>query len=348
MKRATKPSPKKIPTSRRKAVGESQADWVTVQPMVPGRAHPTVVKPKIEGLALNDWAAQNREYVQELWEEKRAVVFRDFDLGGIPGFQKFTELTSESERLPYVDRSTPREEHGPNIYCSTIYPSEDSIRLHNEGSYWSVHPKKAYFCCMTVPDEGGETPIGNVQAVYERIDPAIRQEFAERKWMLARNYNEGFALKWEEVFQTDDRAEVEAYCAKNGIECEWQGEGGLRTKQVRDAIMKHPRTGELLWHNHAAFFHITTRDAHVRDALMNEFASEELPYNTYYGDGGEIDPEVIQHINEAYDAELVKFAWQAGDVMLIDNCSIAHGRQPYVGERLVLVALMEGFATDEA
>ena len=344
MKRATsKPGLKSIPSLRRRAVGTSKEEWVTVRPLYDEWPHPTLITPKVEGLSLNDWASENAEYIEKLWEDKQALLFRDFDLGGKAGFQAFTDIAANSDRLPYVDRSTPREEHGPNIYCSTIYPNELSIRLHNEGSYWTVHPKKAFFCCITAAETGGETPIGDMQAVYERIDPQIRGEFAARKWMLARNYNEGFALTWQDVFQTTDRAEVDAYCRENDIIAEWKGEDRLRTKQIREPIMLHPRTGAPLWHNHAAFFHITSREADVRDALLHEFSDDDLPYNTYYGDGGEIPADVIEHINDAYEAERVKFAWQEGDVLMIDNCRIAHGREPYTGERLTLVALMEGF-----
>ena len=334
--------------TKRRGLGTSGADWVTVSPLYTGRPFPTLVTPKVEGLDLCDWARANGDFVQRLWEDKRALLFRDFELDGIAGFRAFSELAGAGPRLPYFDRSTPREEYGSNVYCTTIYPPEHPIRLHNEGSYWTVHALKAVFGCITAPTTGGETPIGDVHAVYQRIDPAIREEFSARKWMLVRNYNAGFALSWQEVFQTQDRADVEAYCKKNRIEWEWTGEDRLRTRQIREPILAHPRTGELLWHNHAAFFHITTREPEVRDALRRQFADDELPYNTYYGDGGEIDADVIRHVNEAYDAELVKFRWQEGDIHMIDNARLAHAREPFTGDRLILVALMEAFTPGES
>ena len=53
-----------------------------------------------------------------------------------------------------MDRSTPREEYGANIYCTTIYPSGYTIRLHNEGSYWTTWAMKAFFGCVTAPLTG--------------------------------------------------------------------------------------------------------------------------------------------------------------------------------------------------
>ena len=156
---------------------------------------------------------------------------------------------------------------------------------------------KLYFCCLKAPSRGGETPLADVRKVYEHIDPAIRDHFIEKGFQLVRNYNDGFGLRWQEVFQTEDKAEVEEFCRQNEIEVEWKGDDRLRTKQVRAAVRKHPVTGELVWFNHAAFYHHTTLDSEMRDALVTEFGEEGLPYNTCYGDGTPIEPEVAQHIS---------------------------------------------------
>lgn len=336
----------RIGRAKRKSVSASTRDWVELRPLYEDRATPLLVTPKVDELDLHEWLEKNRDFVRDLKEEHGSVLFRGFELGGTEGFAKVVRTIAEGGSLPYVDRSTPRKEYGKNIYCTTIYPEEKSIRLHNEGSYWMVHPSLAFFACITPPPVGGATPTGNVNKVYERIDPAIREEFERRDWMMQRNYNEGLSLPWQEVFQTDDRAQVETYCAENRIRVEWKDGDGLRTQQVRPAVMKHPKSGLPLWHNHAAFFHISSQEESMREALTRDFAHDELPYNTYYGDGGVIPDEVIAHIHEAYEAELIRFQWQAGDLHLIDNLRFAHGRDPYEGDRLILVSLNEPFVPD--
>lgn len=338
---------KPILPRRRASLGSASRDWVEITPFSEEHRYPTLVTPVVEGLDLNEWAADNTAFIEELYHEKRAILFRGFAPPGVEGFGKFVDLASGGPRLPYRDRSTPRDSYGDNIYCTTIYPAEQTIRLHNEGSYWIAWAMKAFFGCITAPDKGGETPIADVHGVHERIDPKVREEFARKKWMLVRNYNDGFALPWQEVFQTSERSEVEDYCRSNRIDFEWKDGDRLTTRQIRPAIRKHPRTGEALWFNHAAFFHITSREDAIRDSLLAEFGEDELPYHTRYGDGSPIDPEVVRHINAAYDAELIMFRWQEGDVHLIDNMRLAHARQPYEGERLILVALTEGYAGPE-
>ena len=339
---------RKLPNVKRKAVGASQRDWVTIEPLTEDRAIPMVVRPRTPGLELVPWAKANADYVEELFWQHRALLFRGFESGGIEGFQEFVETASRGERLEYKDRSTPRNSYGDKIYNATVYPSEQRINLHNEGTYWIAWAKKIFFACIVNAETGGQTPIGDVHNVYNRIDPAVREEFEKRQILYVRNYNNGLGLTWQEVFQTEDANEVEEYCRKNRIEFEWKDGGRLRTKQTRPAVRKHPHSGEPVWFNHGAFFHVSALDPALRETFLSELGEDELPYNTYYGDGGRIDEETVNHILGCYEAEKVVFRWEKGDVALYDNSRIAHAREPYTGERLTLVAMTEPHHGDDA
>ena len=332
---------KKLPQVRRRTLGSSQRDWVTLEPLLPDRAIPMVLRPKTPGLSLNDWAASNADWIEELLWEHRALLFRGFESGGIEGFETFVGHTSDGDLLEYKDRSTPRNSYGDRIYNATVYPNEQRINLHNEGTYWIAWAKKIYFACITNAETGGETPIGDVHNVYNRIDPAIRKEFEEREILYVRNYNNGLGLTWQEVFQTESEAEVEAYCQQNRIEFEWKGDGRLRTRQRRPAVRIHHKSGEPVWFNHGAFFHVSALDPELRKTFLAELGEDELPYNTYYGDGERIADETVAHLLSCYEAEKVVFRWELGDVALYDNTRIAHAREPYTGDRLTLVAMTE-------
>ena len=337
---------KKLPNTRRRGVSASPEEWVDVHPLLEDRAIPLVIEPRvggIEGLGLCDWAGKNRAFIDDLLAKHHAFLFRNFDSGGIDGFERFVDVASSAARLEYKDRSTPRNSYGDRIYNATIYPSDQTINLHNEGTYWITWARKIFFACITNADTGGETPIGDVHNVYNRIDEDIRNEFEAKGVLYVRNYNNGFGLTWQDVYQTEDRDEVIEYARENRIELEWKDEGRLRTKQTRPAMRRHPDTEEPLWFNHAAFFHVSALDPKLRETFLDELGEDELPYNTYYGDGSPIAPDVVRHILDAYDAEKVAFRWQEGDVALYDNMRIAHARQPYSGERLTLVAMTEAY-----
>ncbi|HEY6553700.1 MAG TPA: TauD/TfdA family dioxygenase [Vicinamibacteria bacterium] len=335
-----KPGPSPLGV-RRKAVEASSEAWVRTRSLRPQGGVPFLVEPALDGVDLGSWAAQNRERIEAWLREHRALLFRGFRVSGIADFQRFARATSDGEFLEYRDRSTPRETLDTKVYSSTVYPADQVINLHNEGTYWKAWPAKIFFCCLTAPRTGGETPIADVRRVHDHVDPEIRDAFARKKVMYVRNYNDGFGLPWPEVFQTTDRAEVEAYCRANDISFEWKDGDRLRTRQVRPAIRVHPRTGEKLWFNHGAFFHWSALEPAAREFFAGKFDVADFPYNTYYGDGTPIDPDVVAHILDAYRREKVVFGWEEGDVLMMDNMSVAHAREAYTGERKIVVAMTE-------
>jgi alpha-ketoglutarate-dependent taurine dioxygenase len=157
--------------------------------------------------------------------------------------------------------------------------------------------------------------------------------------MYVRNFSQGVGLTWQSVFQTSDRAEVESYCRRNGIGVEWKEDGGLRTRRVLPATCRHPRSGEEIWFNHATFFHLSTLAPAVREGLVAAFSEQDLPNQTYYGDGTPIEPEALETLRAAYLSEKVVFPWQRGDVLMLDNMLTAHAREPFRGERRILTGM---------
>jgi alpha-ketoglutarate-dependent taurine dioxygenase len=98
-----------------------------------------------------------------------------------------------------------------------------------------------------------------------------------------------------------------------------------------------------VWFNHATFFHISTLSQSVREALLAEFKEEDLPNNTYYGDGTGIEPAVMDELRDAYTQEMVVSPWQEGDIVMLDNMATSHGRMPFAGPRQVLFAMAEPY-----
>ena len=198
------------------------------------------------------------------------------------------------------------------------------------------------FLCVQPAAEGGETPIADSRRVLARIDPDIRERFAQKQVQYVRNYGEDLDLSWQDVFQTSDPASVEAYCREAGIEWEWSSNLRLRTAQLCQAVATHPTTGEQVWFNQAHLFHVSSLEPEVREALV-ESTRDELPRNTYYGDGSVIEESDLDRVRAAYESETVIFPWEKGDVLLVDNMLVSHGRRPYRGERRIVVGMGQAF-----
>ncbi len=310
-------------------------------------ALPFVLSAPAQGVPVAEFLAGGRRLVRERLRERGAVLLRGFGIGGVDGFEGVVRSVS-GDPLAYAERSSPRSTIKGQVYTSTDYPPAEEIFLHNENSYQADWPMTLFFYCVRPPETLGSTPLADTRRIHDAIDPAVREEFAARGWMVVRNFTEGFGVPWQRAFNTTDRAAVERYCAGNGVETEWTAGGCLRTRARREAVRRHPVTGETVWFNHATFFHVTTLADEVCAGLREMFDEQDLPTNTYYGDGSPIADDVTDHLRACYRAEQRRFDWEPDDVLLVDNMLCAHGREPFTGPRRIAVAMAEPWSVERA
>jgi alpha-ketoglutarate-dependent taurine dioxygenase len=282
-------------------------------------------------------------------KENRAVIKRKLHSDGAILFRGFEELAAQNIRtvldsvcevaLEYKERSSPRTEVSEKIYTSTDYPNHQRIFFHNENAYQATWPKIIMFYCSKPSAEGGQTPVADIRKVLARIPQEIKERFHKKKIKYVRNFSPNHGMSWETVFQEMNKNSVEEYCRKNGVKFCWKSDIQLETQAVREAILRHPETQELVWFNHAAFFHISTLGKELSKNLADYFGLENLPSHTFYGDGEPIEDEVVDMIRNAYEAEKITFDWQKNDVLLLDNMLFAHSRETYKGDRVVWVGM---------
>ncbi|NJK50528.1 TauD/TfdA family dioxygenase [Candidatus Gracilibacteria bacterium] len=332
-----------VKSIKRKLITVSESQLIKTEVLCQKQQFSLVIQPAVEGVNLTDWAVNNRHWIEEKLLKYSALLFRDFDLTRNFVFEHFIQSIS-SELIEYSYGSTPRTLVTGKIYTSTEYPAEQFIPLHNEMAYSLNWPMKIWFFCVKVAAQGGETPIADSRKIFQRIDTKIKERFIDKKVMYVRNYLKGIDLDWRDVFQTTNKVEVESYCRKAGIEFEWKSEDHLRTTQVCQAIAIHPQTGDRVWFNQAHLFHVSSLQTEVRESLLSAIAEENLPRNAFYGDGSPIESSTIEEINEIYQQEAITFPWKEGDILMLDNMLVAHGRKPFVGTRKVLVGMADAFS----
>jgi alpha-ketoglutarate-dependent taurine dioxygenase len=322
---------------RRQAVAVGGTELVRVSPLAAG-SRATLCTPAIEGLDAREWVRASGAALGRLLLEHGALLLRGFAPLDAPGLGELAALHA-GELREYDNRSTPRTRVSGRVFTSTKYPADQTIPLHNEMSYSDFWPDALFFACITPSDTGGETPIADSARVHARIPAEVRERFERDGVMYVRNYGHGMDLSWQEVFQTDDRARLDAFCRAHGIEAEWLGGERLRTRHVVQASLRCPATGERVWFNQAHLFHVSSLPPQVERELRESFAEDELPRNALHGDGSALQPEELAAIRAAYAAEEIARPWRDGDVLVLDNVQFAHGRRPFAGKRSILVAM---------
>jgi len=312
-----------------------------IQPKIEDESLPFLLRAADKQQPLMEAVSEVRDMIERQLYACGGILFRDFHLDGAEGFRSFAASFGHP-LLAYEFGSTPRSQVSSGVYTSTEYPPHQSIPLHNEQAYTRDWPMKIWFYCQQPAQQGGETPIADSRLIHRDMPTAIRNRFAERGVMYVRNYGNGLDVDWRQVFGTESKAEVEAYCAAHSIICEWKDGDELRTRQVCQGIAVHPVTGDAVWFNQAHLFHVSSLAPELRESLLDIVGDPlELPRNAFYGDGSPIDDETLATVRGVLDRHKIIFPWQAGDVVMLDNMLTAHAREPFKGPRRVIVAMAQ-------
>ena len=315
----------------------SHSSPVSVIDVAPGQ--PAIVQAEADGTAAA-WAAGHRDALRAVVAEFGSVLVRGLGLRdaaetgavfrGLAG-----SLMTEKEAF------APRQPYPNGLYSATPWPPNQQMCMHHELSYALEFPGLMMFACLSPAVDGGATGVADSSAVLSALPAALVQRFEREGWVLTRNYNEDIGASVEQAFGTGDRLVVERYCRANAIEFEWQPDGGLRTRQRRSAVVRHPRTGQRCWFNQIAFLNERTIDPEVREYLVDIYGEDGLPFNTLFGNGDPIGEDIVHLLNETYEASTSNEPWQPGDLLLVDNIRTAHSREPYTGPREVLAGLAD-------
>lgn len=304
--------------------------------------------PTIE--ASNGWVDANRTLIDRLLVDFGAIVLRGFAYKTPQDFDRFTSLYEQFSG-GYVAGASPRSSVVGNVMESTRLAPHFMIWLHQEMAYLPNYPSRIAFFSRLVPPEGGATIIGDMREFTRRMPGEVRELIERHGVQGVRNYGpvgEGGRVArhlddkpWDEGFGTTDRGEVEAICAAMGIEPIWNADGSLTVVTKTDGFVEHPTTGERIYRS---LLHTNNRtyEHFGQDNPDWDEARKRQAMNTGYtlGNGVPLTDEQSRAVEDLVDDLIIRWKWQDGDILLVDNLQVAHGRDPFVGERETLVALL--------
>jgi hypothetical protein len=256
----------------------------------------------------------------------------------------------------YVGGVSPRGQVMSGVYESTRFPAHLRIPQHNEMSYLPDPPRELAFFCEIEPQHGGETPLADSRTIYDQIPAEIRDllgkagisyhRYLNGRHMTLNHRNRHRIAKlhtsWMAAFSTDDPKVVERACAENDSTVKWDREEGAKINNILSAFRHHPDTGEMLWFNQIATFLSSPRSTGLLRWLLYQSAFPDpflRPFHATLGDGRRITIPQLNGIHWAIDNATVRFRWQRGDLLLVDNFLVTHGRMPYRGNRRILVSI---------
>jgi len=240
----------------------------------------------------------------------------------------------------YVGGNSPRKHFGREIFTVSEYSPTEPISLHNELSYSASWPGFLIFNCSQPASKGGETLIASNQEFTRLLPAALKNLFAAGVVYESTMTERGIlGVSWRNVFPEMSREMIDKWCTNAGIQTEWLGDNRLRTRQIRPAFRAVAEGRDLVWFCQADQWHPAALKPELRSTLRNLLPESEFPHNAYLPSGALITDDVIFEIQALFRSIAQEILLQSGELLILNNESIAHGRNSYVGPRRIQVAL---------
>lgn len=324
---------------------------------------PLVVEPAGAVPSLPAWLAwlrDNRERIDGWLAEHGAILFTGFPVTNKEEFGRALRAIDDRTR-EYIGGAKVRREIEDDrvIYAPSSVPRYVKNQLHCEVGYQPRLPGKVIFFCQRPSPRGGESLLGDTRRIYQSMPKDLRERFETKglrferclprssRWQrrLAR-YTKmlAVAVNWDVQFGTPDRTEVERQCRETGHEFRWTESDDLLISARVPAAVDHPRSGERCWTNSAHLFQANRRVyGWLMWSMIKLFflVSRKPMSRCVYADGTPITAREVDQILDTFDRNTVEYKMRAGDVMLVDNIRVMHGRNTFRGPRKLMFAMYE-------
>ncbi|MCA9101948.1 MAG: TauD/TfdA family dioxygenase, partial [Planctomycetales bacterium] len=286
-----------------------------------------------------DWVAAERDRLEQLLGDHGAILFRGFPLASADDFDGFV-AAFRLENFPYAESlsNAVRVSRTERVFTANEAPPDVTIFLHHEMAQTPIYPSRLFFFCEQAADEGGATPLCRSDVLWTRLYEAA-PEFARSCEELGLRYTNvmpaaadlasGMGRSWQSTLAADSREAAESRLERLGYTWEWLDDDSLRaTTPVLPAVMQLP-SGRKTFFNQLIAATQGWKDS--RNDPSKAIA---------HGDGSPLDLEGVRIAAEIADELTFDLPWQSGDVALVDNYLVMHGRRRFRGTRRVLASLV--------
>ena len=306
-----------------------------------GQVFPLVLRCQTSPIDLDAataWVAEHRRKLIDQASAHGAVLFRGFGLATAEDFDRFI-AAFEFENFPYNQSlsNAVRVNRTERVFTANEAPPNVTIFLHHEMAQTPVYPSRLFFFCEQAATTGGATPVCRSDVLWERL-AAQRPDFAHDCQTKGLKYNNvmpdendaasGMGRSWRSTLRADDRPAAERRLKELGYSWKWLDDGSLRaTTPVLPAVRR-------LSNGHTSFFNQLIAAASGWKDSRND-PSKAITF----GDESPLDREAVALAVKLGEELSFDVPWQSGDVILVDNHVVMHGRRSFTGTRKVLASL---------
>lgn len=289
----------------------------------------------------SSWIRANLDRLQADLDRNGAILFRGFPLHDVDDFDLFVKAFS-FPNFPYSESlsNAVRVNWTDRVFSANEAPPEVTIYLHHEMAQTPIYPSKLFFYCEKAAEEGGATPLCRSDILIERMEQECPQFLrdCENKGLrysnvmpLENDAGSGMGRSWKSTLGVECKSEAEDRLRHLGYSWEWLEEGCLRvTTPVLPAVRD-------LGNGQRSFFNQLIAAFRGWKDTRNDPSSA-----IRHGDDSPLDVDAVMRSVEIAEELTFDVPWKSGDVALVDNYRVMHGRRFFSGTRKVLASLVAG------
>lgn len=296
-----------------------------------------------EELSPEKKAEAFRSVIKESFHSKGWLLLRSFS-GDIKDFVSFSNTLghnfSNYQSGFFSDRRT--FNGNETVMTATGDTQEFAIPLHGEMYYRSVRPKILWFYCQTSPSKDGQTTLCDGEALYRNLSDETKEFFENMPVRYRTLYKQS---EWQEKFSVATLSEIENYCRDMNYDLRVNhDDGSIKMDYVSSALSGNGQDKPFCFINNvvALFMGESSFKKGMLHAGIPRTESNDFPVKVRMKDGSKIPRKIISEILTESKKLTIEHAWQTGDILLIDNTRIMHGRNSsYSSERKIYVRICD-------
>lgn len=286
-----------------------------------------------------DWIRTNRDELLQKCSQSGALLFRGFPLQTAEDFDQFI-AAFDLPNFPYAESlsNAVRLNRTERVFTANEAPPTINIYLHHEMAQTPIYPSRLFFFCEQPAESGGATPLCRSDVLWQRLTEET-PKFAhdcESKGLRYSNVmpagndaKSGMGRSWQSTLRAANRQEAEARLGSLGYSWEWLEDDCLRATTPTLPAVRDLGDGRKSFFNQLiAAFQGWKDDRNDPSKAIT------------FGDGTPLDRSAVDRATAIAEEISFDIPWQAGDVALVDNFVVMHGRRPFTGTRKVLASLV--------
>lgn len=303
--------------------------------------------------SLEHWLQDHRVQIEEQLSGQGAILIRGLDIDTPESLDYFVSLFP-LKNFTYNESlsNALRVNKTPRVFTANEAPPHIDIELHHEMAQTPLSPDWLFFSCRVQPTRGGSTPLCRSDLVYQDLlqqQPTFLAQCEDQglyyRQKFALNPDEASAQgrSWPHLLQLIDenqaitinepsalqqlKSAAESQLHAKGYKYQWHKD----TLEIISPVLPAVRRAK---NNQKVFF----------NQLLAAYTSWGNALNlgpecVFLGDGQPIAQEYVHRLQAICQKHTKDLCWQAGDVAILDNTMVMHGRRAFQGKRQVYASL---------